>query len=197
MTGKSADSSQSTAFLTPFSAPALAARAAAMVKTTLPSNTGRLTSSGAPEIRLSENPLATSLGYTGPAAFNPYFTSPENPLRAGFVTGFDQWFTQPTVHSAIDSSASYAMNPLHNATAEGAAEALRLIRGLDPGAQATEYRFGEEGGPYAADGVTREVTLSDGTRLNAGLILTYYYNGSAGVSAGSDQMLERLVTRAG
>jgi len=171
--------------------------AAGAVKTTPASKAGRLTNSGAPEILLSENPQASSLGYTGPASFNPYFTSPENPLRAGFVTGFDQWFTQPTVHSAIDSSASYAMNPLHNATAEGAAEALRLIRGLDPGAQATEYRFGEEGGPYAADGVTREITLSDGTRLNAGNILNYYYNGSAGVTAGSDQALERLVTRAG
>ncbi len=89
------------------------------------------------------------------------------------------------------------MNPLHNATSEGAVEALRLIRMFDPGAQATEYRFGGEGGPYAADGVTREITLSDGTRLNAGNILNYYYNGSAGVTAGSDQMLARLVTRAG
>lgn len=196
-TETSTASSQPEVYLTPFSAPALAALASAMAQTMQASDTGRVTSSGAPDIRLSGTPQATSLGYTGPAALNPYFTSPENPLRAGFVTGFEQWFSQVEVHSAVDGRAGYTVNSRQTATAEGAAEALRLIQTQDPGAQCTEYRFGAEGGPYAADGVTREITLSDGTRLNAGNVLNYYYYGGAGVTAGSDQMLTRLISQEG
>ena len=54
---------------------------------------GQITASGAPLIRNNENVAANQYGYTGPATKNPYFTTPSNPLRDGYVLGFNQWFS--------------------------------------------------------------------------------------------------------
>ncbi len=56
---------------------------------------GLTTESGAPLIQNNEQPTKNQYGYTGPATNNPYFTTPSNPLREGYVTGFNKWFADP------------------------------------------------------------------------------------------------------
>ena len=85
------------------------------------------------------------------------------------------------------------MSPSYSATSEGAQEALRLVQQYDPGATLGSSRFGASGGPWLADKDTREITLSNGNRLNAGLLLGNYYNQGQGVTARSDQTLQLAV----
>ena len=150
---------------------------------------GRVTASGAPSVVRLTTPVANQWGYTGEAAYNPYFITPSNPLRDGFVTGFSNWFEGNHI-SGIGSS---EMSPSYSATSEGAQEALRLVRQYDPGATLGSSRFGASGGPWLADKDTREITLSNGNRLNAGLLLGNYYNQGQGVTARSDQTLQLAV----
>lgn len=150
---------------------------------------GKVTASGAPSVVRLTKPVANQWGYTGEAAYNPYFNTPSNPLRDGFVTGFSNWFEG----NHISGISSADMNPSYSATPEGAQEALRLVQQYDPGATLGSSRFGASGGPWLADKDTREVTLSNGNRLNAGLLLGSYYSQGQGVTARSDQMLQLAI----
>lgn len=150
---------------------------------------GKVTASGAPSVVRLTKPVANQWGYTGEAAYNPYFITPSNPLRDGFVTGFSNWFEG----NHISGISSADMNPSYSATPEGAQEALRLVQQYDPGATLGSSRFGSYGGPWLADKDTREIMLSNGNRLNAGLLLGSYYSQGQGVTARSDQMLQLTI----
>ena len=150
---------------------------------------GKVTATGAPSVVRLQIPVANQWGYTGEAAHNPYFITPSNPLRDGLVTGFSNWFEA----NHISGLTTGEMNTNYSATQEGAQEALRLVRQYDPGAAVGNSRFGSGGGPWLADNDTREITLSNGSRLNAGLLLRSYYNQGQGVTARSDQMLQQSI----
>ncbi len=150
---------------------------------------GKLTASGAPSVVRLTAPIANQWGYTGEAAFNPYFITPSNPLRDGFVAGFSNWFEG----NHISGISSADVNSSYSATSDGAQEALRLVQQYDPGATLGSSRFGASGGPWLADKVTREITLSSGNKLNAGLLLGSYYNQGQGVTARSDQTLQLAI----
>ena len=147
---------------------------------------GKVTASGAPSIVRLTKPVANQWGYTGEAAYNPYFVTPSNPLRDGLVTGFSNWFEG----NHISGISSGEMNTSYSATPGGAQEALRLVQQYDPGASLGSSRFGASGGPWLADKDTREITLSNGNHLNAALLLGSYYSQGQGVTARSDQMLQ-------
>jgi hypothetical protein len=151
----------------------------------------KVTASGAPSVVRLTTPLANQWGYTGEAAFNPYFATPSNPLRDGFVTGFTQWFEGNHISGVSD----HEMNTNYSATQEGAQEALRLVQQYDPGATLGSSRFGASsaGSPWLAAKDTHEIVLSNGTHLNAGLLLGSYYNQGQGVTARSDQSLQLAV----
>ncbi len=150
---------------------------------------GKTTPSGAPSVVRLAAPVANQWGYAGEAAHNPYFVTPSNPLRDGLVTGFPNWFEG----NHISGISSGEINTGYSATSEGAQEALRLVQQYDPGATLGSSRFGSSGGPWLADNATREITLSNGTHLNAGLLLGSYYNQGQGVTARSDQTLQLAV----
>lgn len=150
---------------------------------------GKVTASGAPSVVRLTNPVANQWGYTGEAAYNPYFITPSNPLRDGFVAGFSNWFEG----NHILGISSGDMNAGYSATSEGAQEALRLVQQYDPGATLGSSRFGASGGPWLAEKDTREIKLSNGNQLNAGLLLGNYYNQGQGVTARSDQTLKLAI----
>jgi hypothetical protein len=150
---------------------------------------GKVTAGGAPSIIRLTAPVANQWGYTGEAAFNPYFTTPSNPLRDGLVAGFSQWFEGNHIGGLSDAQ----MNVTYSATQEGAQEALRLVQQYDAGATLGSSRFGASGGPWLAEKDTREIVLSNGTHVNAGLLLGSYYNQGQGVTARSDQLLQVAV----
>ena len=150
---------------------------------------GKLTASGAPSILRLATPVANQWGYAGEAAHNPYFITPTNPLRDGLVSGFSNWFEAN--HFGGVSEGEISLN--HSATQEGAQEALRLAQQYDSGATLGGSRFGESGGPWVAEKSTREIVLSNGTHLNAGLLLGSYYNQGQGVTTTSDLMLQQAL----
>jgi hypothetical protein len=151
---------------------------------------GKVTASGAPSIIRLSTPVANQWGYTGEAAYNPYFVTPSNPMRDGLVTGYGQWFETNHIGGISDAE----MNVNYSATQDGAQEALRLVQKYDPGATLGSSRFGATGiGPWLADKDTREVVLSNGTHVNAGLLVGSYYNHGQGVTATSDQLLQLSV----
>ena len=154
---------------------------------------GQVTQSGAPQIVPNAEPCRNQYGYAGPAAFNPYFCTPSNPLREGYVKGFDRWFEHTQVLDVNAGKVHYAVNRLYCATAEGAQEALRLVRLFEPGARIEASLFGASGGPYRADRPTYEIVLPSGARMNAGGILWNYYNGGCGVTAYSDKQLQASI----
>ncbi|MGH9627109.1 MAG: hypothetical protein ACRD7E_01915, partial [Bryobacteraceae bacterium] len=127
--------------------------------------------------------------YRGPATFNPYFTSPGNPLRQGYVVGFENWFQENTVLGARTGPIN--MNKLYQATEEGAMEALRVIQEYFPDATIENGQWGIDGGPFTTSKPTWHVRLPDGRMLNAGGILSSYYNQGFGVSISSDDTLKR------
>lgn len=129
----------------------------------LPSGGGQVYQSGAPLITPNAAPAGNQYHYTGPAASNPYFTTPSNPLREGYVLGFDKWFEQGFVSNPQLGGAPFAMNPLMTANEDGANEALRLIRMFEPNARLESSTFGSGGGPYLAD---RSINIAAASRMS-------------------------------
>jgi len=166
------------------------------VRDGLASGTGQVTQNGAPRIVPNPEPLLNQYGYRGPAAFNPYFTTPSTPLTPGYVKGFEMWFDPTEVVDTNTGQPSYMVNRSYCATAEGAEEALRLVRLFEPGAVLGVSVFGSAAGPFRANKPTYEIVLPNGVRINAGAILWNYYWGGQGVTASSDQALRAAVERA-
>jgi hypothetical protein len=155
----------------------------------MPAGDGGVTASGAPAIALADEPSSNQYGYTGPAARNPYFTTPSNPLRAGYVAGFDQWFTQPFILGA--DSGPMPANKVRYSTEEGAQEALRIVQQFEPGATITQTTW--DGGIFRSSMPMYCISLPDGRLISAGGILADYYNGGHGVSVASDQFLKQTL----
>lgn len=152
-----------------------------------PAGIGLLTASGAPLIELSSEAAANAWNYTGPASHNPYFCTSSNPLRAGYVKGYDNWFE--TV--SILGPNGYTMNTTYSANAEGAAEALRIVQQFVRGATVTSSIFGEgTASPWRSDKPIYEIELPNGARVNAGRVLSGYYSDGMGVDSSRDQLLE-------
>lgn len=173
----------------PYTPAPLSAAAPAPAALTVSPNAGKTTASGAPEIKLAQDPVANAWNYAGPAAKNPYFMTTGTAPDTSTVKGYSNWFANVTVYSGITNGVDHVVNPMNSATLEGAKEALRLVQMYEPNAQLESVRMGEGAGPYLADGPTYSVVLPDGSRLNAGAILNSYYHGGAGVSAESDMSL--------
>lgn len=146
---------------------------------------GRVLSSGAPDIQINSTAVQNQYDYKGPGAFNPYFTTPSNPLRPGYVAGFENWFRGASVYGGLNGPVP--ANKMFFATEEGAQEALRLVREYEPEATLTTVPWG--GGPYTASSDMFYVKLPNERVMNAGLILSGYYHGGAGVTSSSDELL--------
>ena len=80
-------------------------------------------------------------------------------------------------------------NKINYATEEGAQEALRIVQQFAPGAQLTQNNW--RSGPFAVDTPAYEIDLGDGRRLNAGGVLSSYYNQGFGVTITSDETIRR------
>ncbi len=159
------------------------------VRDGLPEGGGLTTGSGAPLIRNSDQATKNQYGYTGPATNNPYFTTPSNPLREGYVTGFNKWFADPMILGGLNGPVP--ANKMQYSTEEGAQEALRIVKQFVP--EATVVKTNWQSGPFVVDKPIYEVELSDGRRLNAGGVLTGYYNQGFGVTVTSDETIRRSI----
>lgn len=157
----------------------------------IPVGGGQITASGAPLITPNEKPTANQYGYAGLAALNPYFTNPGNPLREGYVLGFHNWFRDTTVAGGLNGPMS--LNRSYFATEEGAAEALRLVRQYEPGAELVQTDWSS--GLFAASNKMYQVSVPGNGLLNAGMLLRGYYNNGFGVSVDSDAMLQQTLGR--
>ena len=155
----------------------------------LPAGGGSVTSSGAPQISLSDTPAANQYGYTGPAARNPYFTTPSNPLREGYVAGFHNWFQDAMMLGGMNGP--MPANKLFYATEEGAQEALRIVEQFSPGAKVVKDDW--TSGPFSISKPSYLIDLGDGRTLNAGGVLNSYYNQGLGVTASSDETIRRSI----
>lgn len=153
----------------------------------MPAGGGKLTATGAPLIVNNETPAGNQYGYTGPAALNPYFTTPSNPLRDGYVAGFRTWFADAMILGAPNGP--IPANKMHYATEEGAQEALRIVQQFQPAASVVQSVW--QSGPYIVDKPLFEIDLGGGKRLNAGGLLGGYYNQGFGVATSSDAMVRR------
>lgn len=138
-----------------------------------------------------DNPAgaANQYGYTGPAAKNPYFSTPSNPLREGYVLGFDKWFENPKIWGGPNGP--QLANRKMYATEEGAKEALRIVQAFQPDATLVQSVW--QSGPYGVDTPMWEVELGEGRRLNAGGVLSAYYTHGFGVTAGADETIRRSI----
>jgi hypothetical protein len=154
-----------------------------------PQGGGQLKPSGAPLIQPSAQAVSNQYDYTGPAARNPYFTSPSNPLRSGYVLGFEKWFEEASVLGG--QAGPVRLNKINYATREGAEEALRLVQMFIPGARITSSVW--SGGPFTANRPTYYIELPGGQQMNAGGVLYSYYNGGRGVTTASDADLRRTL----
>lgn len=153
----------------------------------VPTSIGLLTDSGAPLIEISDEAAANAWNYTGPASHNPYFCTSSNPLREGYVKGYDNWFE--TVN--IQGPNGYEMNSTYTANAEGAAEALRIVQQFVPGATLTSSVVGEgTASPWRSDKAVYEIELPNGARVNAGRVLSGYYNNGMGVDSSRDEVIQ-------
>ena len=150
---------------------------------------GQITTSGAPLIRNNESGAANQYGYTGPATKNPYFTTPSNPLRDGYVAGFNKWFSGAVILGGF--TGPMPANKVNYATEEGAQEALRIVQQFAPGAEITQSNW--ISGPFAVDTPMFEIDLGNGRKLNAGGVLSSYYNQGCGVSISSDETIRRAI----
>jgi hypothetical protein len=173
-------------------APAAASPAGGDPRDEIPSGAGKKAASGAPDIQLNAAPAGNQYRYAGPAAFNPYFTTPSNPLREGYVEGFAGWYRDAAIQGG--PGGPIPANRLYFATEEGAREALRLVREYVPEADLVQTSWG--GGPYSATSDMYSVRLPGNRLLNAGLLLSAYYNGGSGVSVSSDQYLQSALQTA-
>lgn len=159
------------------------------VRDGLPEGGGLTTESGAPLIQNNEQPTKNQYGYTGPATNNPYFTTPSNPLRDGYVTGFNKWFQDAMILGGL--TGPIPANKMQYSTEEGAQEALRIVKQFVP--EATVVKSTWQSGPFIVDKPIYEIELSDGRRLNAGGVLTGYYNQGYGVAVTSDETIQRSI----
>jgi hypothetical protein len=158
----------------------------------IPVGGGVVTASGSPLIVPNEAPAANQYNYSGPGASNPYFTTPGNPLREGYVKGFENWFTQPFIIGA--KIGPVPANKMLYSTEEGAQEALRLAQMFEPEAKLEAKTW--QGGPFISSLPMYCVSLPGGRTISAGGILANYYNGGSGVTTVSDQMLESTLRMA-
>lgn len=150
---------------------------------------GQLTATGAPLIQDNESGVSNQYGYTGPATKNPYFTTPSNPLRDGYVLGFNNWFGGATILGGF--TGPMPANKVNYATEEGAQEALRIVQQFVPAAAITQSNW--VSGPFAVDKPMFEIDLGNGRKLNAGGVLSSYYNQGFGVSISSDETIRRAI----
>lgn len=155
----------------------------------MPEGGGRVRASGAPLIQLSARPVANQYNYTGPAAQNPYFTSPSNPLRSGYMPGFDKWFEEASVLGG--KTGPMPLNKPYYASREDAEEALRLVQTYFSGAKITSKVWSS--GIFAANKPTYLIELPGGREVTAGPLVNAYYNGGQGVTASSDADLRRAL----
>lgn len=153
---------------------------------------GKVLESGAPDIQLNDLPAGNQYGYTGFAALNPYFTTPSNPPRQGYVMGFANWFRDTQIYGG--KNGPVPANRLYYTTEQGAQEALRLVRQYEPAADLIQYQSG--GGPFSANNAMYYVTLPGERMMNAGLLLAGYYNHGEGVTITSDTDLSRSIQSA-
>jgi hypothetical protein len=159
------------------------------IRDELPKGGGQVTASGAPSISLNEKGAGNQSGYTGPAAKNPYFSTPSNPLRPGYVLGFDKWFEYPQILGGPNGP--QPGNRFQYATEEGAKEALRIVQMFAP--EATMVKTMWRSGPYAVDTPQYDIQLTPGRFLNAGGVLTSYYREGYGVVASADETIRHAI----
>lgn len=150
---------------------------------------GKTTTSGAPLIQNNEKGAANQYGYIGPATLNPYFTTPSNPLREGYVVGFRNWFADAMILGGLNGP--IPANKMNYSTEEGAQEALRIVQQFAPGASVVQSVW--QSGPFAVDKPIYEIELDGGRRLNAGGVLCGYYNQGYGVTISSDETIRRAI----
>jgi hypothetical protein len=158
----------------------------------IPAGGGKVTATGAPMIELNAQPASNQYGYTGLAARNPYFTTPSNPQRDGYVAGYQNWFQDNYVVGG--NSGPAALNQMFHASPDGANEALRLVQQYVPDAKIVSSKW--EGGIFSMMKETLFVELPGGQRLNAGAVVHSYYQQGRGVTAYSDTMLEQSIRQA-
>jgi len=159
------------------------------VRDQIPEGGGKVTSTGAPLIVNNEEGAKNQYGYSGPATLNPYFTTPSNPLRDGYVMGFGNWFSNPMIVGG--RTGPIPANKHQYSTEEGAQEALRIVEQFEPGATVVQSIW--QSGPYSVDKPMFEIQLEDGRRLNAGGVLTSYYTMGHGVTTSSDETIRRSI----
>lgn len=159
------------------------------VRDGLPVGGGQLTASGSPLIRDNETGAKNQYGYTGPATKNPYFTTPSNPLRDGYVAGFNNWFKGAQILGGVNGPVP--ANKTFYSTEEGAREALRLVQQFVPQAEITQSEW--RSGPFAVDTPMFEIDMGGGRKLNAGGVLSSYYNQGSGVTISSDETIRRAI----
>ncbi len=175
---------------------------------------GATTTSGAPEITLlSSVPEAAQHYYYGrlvediggsvgtlpitsssPFLYNPYtyagpYSYPE--YSSETVIGYDHWFNQSIAIGGVNGelvngSPAYYIDPSAAATQEGGQEALRLVQQFIPSATLVSYPFP---GEIAGQPLDQSVALPNGLQLNAGLVLTEYYNEGKYVDSNSEGSL--------
>jgi hypothetical protein len=160
------------------------------VRDGMPEGGGQLTASGAPLIKPNATAASNQYGYTGPAATNPYFSTPSNPLRQGYVHGFQNWFEDAMIVGGL--AGPVPANKIYYATEEGAQEALRIVQQFSPGATIvkTDPWFS---GPFSIDRPSYNIDLGGGKLLNAGGVLHSYYHQGYGVTAYSDETIRRSI----
>lgn len=139
-------------------------------------------------ITLLPAPKPNDFGYTGPAAYNPYFHTTGTVPDYAFTPGFWDAFQVVAVYNITTGNVDHYVEPKQTASELGAQEALRLVQVFIPWAKLEWVRV-EEGAIYYADKLTAFVVLPDQTRLNAAAIVNSYYHAGAGVSAESDIVL--------
>ena len=111
------------------------------VRDGLPGGGGETTASGAPLIRDNEKPTANQYGYTGPATNNPYFTTPSNPLRDGYVQGFHNWFADAMILGGLNGP--IPANKMMYSTEEGRPGSSPYCEELRPGSDGCEIQLAE------------------------------------------------------
>lgn len=108
---------------------------------------------------------------------------PPQATSAAAVPEFQSWFQTVEMCAGQGLSGGYTIRRANCASAEGAAEALRLVQRFAPGARIETDRYA---GAWTPDKPIYEIALPDGSKMNAGLILDRYYQHGAGPHGLSD-----------
>lgn len=154
-----------------------AAPAAATAETAAP-KAETVVESGAPRVVLSNEP-----GLEG-AARNPFFGFAE-----GRMPTYRKWFqADEGCNNARGTILPYGLA----ATAEGAAEALRLVQQFEPGATMREVQLPGQA-EYGHGASAYLIDVPSGRNLNAGLVLEMYYMEGRGCSRSSEATLRNEV----